>query len=128
MGIRAIPLKDVQGGIISGVGNMAQAVESKLAENDERNKKQEQVPTAVFTELHKITQLVTQSREAGARNGLVAIDQKLNGLKAEALTSANALSQKDSDQGWKDHVESRDGRSRPKIPYHLGGGKGTMEN
>ena len=38
MGIRMSSLKDVQWGVISGVGNMVQASDRKLTENDERNK------------------------------------------------------------------------------------------
>ena len=36
MSNRMSPLKDVQGAIFFGVGNMAQAVESKITENEER--------------------------------------------------------------------------------------------
>ena len=68
---------------------MAQSAESKLTGNEERRNKQEQVSTAMLTELHKRTQLLTQNREE-AHNGLVTIDQKLNWLKGEVLTSANA--------------------------------------
>ena len=123
MGSR-MSLKDVQGGIISGVGNMAQHVGSNLTENRERNSKKEQVPTAICTEFNKITQVSTQSREEEAHNGIVTIDQKLNGLKAEVLTSANALIQNQSGQDWKDH-ESRVRHGRPKMPYHLWGGAET---
>ena len=45
MGSRASSLKDIQWGIISGVGNTAQDLESELTENEERSNKQEQVPT-----------------------------------------------------------------------------------
>ena len=58
-------------------GNMAQAAESNLIGNGARNNKQEQVHAAMFTELNKITKVLTQKREA--RNGLVTIAQKLNG-------------------------------------------------
>ena len=93
-------LKGAQCAIISGVGNTAQAVESKLTENEERNKKQEQVPTAMFTGLNKITQVLTQSREEEPHIGLVTIDRKLNGLQDGALTSVNALIRNHSEQDW----------------------------
>ena len=82
---------------------MAQAVEGKLTEDEERDDKKAQVPTAIFTELNKITQVLTQNREEEAPNGLVTIDQKLNGLKEEVLESANALIQNHSDREWKEY-------------------------
>ena len=79
-------LKAAQGEIISGVGNMAQAVDRKLNLNGERNNKPEQFPTSMYEELRKITQLLTQSRQE-AQNGLVWIGRKLkdraNTLKME---------------------------------------------
>ena len=62
MGIQMGGLNDVQGGIVSGVGNMAQDSESKLTENGERNNKREQLSTAMFSELNKITQVLTKNR------------------------------------------------------------------
>ena len=53
VGSQVSSLKDVQGGIISGVQNMAQVAESNLTANEESGSKQEQVPTAMFTELTK---------------------------------------------------------------------------
>ena len=79
------------------MGNIAQGVGSKITENAESNNKQEPVSTAVFTELRKITQVLTQSREE-EQNVLVTIDQKFNGLEAEVLTCANALIQNHSDK------------------------------
>ena len=58
--------------------NMAHAVESKITENEERNNKHGEVPTAIFTELNKITKVLTQSREE-ANNGLVTIDHSSMG-------------------------------------------------
>ena len=46
----------------------------------------------------------------------------MNGLKDEALTSANTLIQNHSGQEWNDH-ESRVRHGGPKMPYHLGGAK-----
>ena len=69
---------------------MAQDAGSKITGNEEWNNKQEQSPAEMFAELNKITQVLTQNREE-AHSGIVTIDQKLNGLKAEALTSVNTL-------------------------------------
>ena len=89
---------------MSGVGNMARDVESKLTENEERNDKKEPFPTSMRDELHKILQLLTQSREE-AQNGMVSIGRKLNGsednIKAEVLTSAIALIQNYAGREWK---------------------------
>ena len=104
---------------------MAQAVDGKLTEKEERNNKKEQFPVAMYDELHKIMQLLTQNREA-ARNGLAAIDRKLNwfggNIKAEVLTGMNTLIQNHTEQEWKDQDEYRVRQNRPEIPYHLGGG------
>ena len=81
----------------------------------------------MYTRLHKITQVLTQNREE-AQNGLVTVGRKLNGLegniKAEVLTSVNALIQNHTEQEWKDQDESRVRHNHPKMPYHLGGGDG----
>ena len=99
------------------MGNTAKAVESKLTENEERNNKLKQVSAAMCTELHKITQALTQNREE-SHNGLVTIDRKLNVLNDEVLTSANARIQKHSGQEWKEHGESRVRQNHPERPYH----------
>ena len=117
-GSRESALNDVTGGIVSGVGNMTQAVEGNLTESEGRNNKQEQVSTAMFTELNKITQVLTHNREE-ARNVLVTIGPKLNGLEAEALTSLNTLIHHHSEQEWQDR-ESSVRHGHPKIPYHRG--------
>ena len=120
MGRQMSTSKSVQGGIASGVKNTAQDVESKLTENEDRRNKQVHVPTAMFTELSEITQVLTKNREE-ARNGLETIDQKLNGCKAEVLTSANTPIQTRSEQEWKDH-ESRDRHSKNKDALSFRGG------
>ena len=56
-------LNDVQEEIGIGVGNIAQASESKLTANEERNNKKEKVPTSMYDELNKIMQVLTQSRD-----------------------------------------------------------------
>ena len=119
MGSQLSSLKDVQGGVIIGVGNMEQALGSNLTENGERNNKKEQVPTSMFTELHKITHVLTQNREEGL-NGLVTSDRKSNGLTAEVLTSVNTLIQNHSGSEWKEHGASRVRHGRTSMPYHLG--------
>ena len=77
--------------------NAAQAAESRLTENEERNNKKEQVLTGMCDGLHKIMQVLTQNREEEAQNVTVAIDRKLNVskdyIKAEVLTSLDTLSQ-----------------------------------
>ena len=83
-----------------------------------KENKQDQVATATFTELNKITQVLTQRREE-SHNGLVTIDQKLNGLEADVLTRANTLIQNHSGEEWKEYGKSRVRHSRPKIPYQL---------
>ena len=55
-------LMDVQWGIVRGVGNMAQKVENKLTENEERKDKQEQVLTTMYNDVRKITQELFLSR------------------------------------------------------------------
>ena len=72
----------------------------------------------MFTELRKITKVLSRNREE-ARNCLVTVDRKSNGLIAEALTSANTPIRNHSGGEWKDRGESRVGRNRPKTPYHL---------
>ena len=80
MGNKRSSLKDVPGEIISGVKNMAQALESKITENEDRGNTHEQFLTSMYDELHRIMQVLTQNREEEAQNGLVAIDRKLNGV------------------------------------------------
>ena len=41
-------LRDVQGDIVSGVGNMAQDLERKLTDNAERNNKREQLMASTY--------------------------------------------------------------------------------
>ena len=71
-----------QGGIFSGVGNMAQAVEYRLTENVGSRNKKEQVLTTMYTDVPKIIQELGLSREETLQTnkGLVAMGQKMDGF------------------------------------------------
>ena len=78
----------------------------------------------MYAELHKIMQVLSQSREE-AQNGRGAIGRKFDvskdNIKAEVLTSANALIQNQSVKEWKEEDGSMFWRTHPEMPYHLGG-------
>ena len=110
------------------MGNLAQAVGNKLTENRERNNNQDQFPASMYDGLHKIMQVLAQSREE-AQNGMVAIGRKSHvmkdNIKDEVLESANTPIQNHSDREWKEKDESMVRRNHPKTPYHFGGGGET---
>ena len=72
---------DVQGKIVGGVGNLAQAVEIKLTENEQRNGKKEQVLETLHTGPHQIIHELGLNREATleTKKALVPMGQKLKG-------------------------------------------------
>ena len=112
-------LEDVQGEIVTGVENMAQTVEYKLTENEERNNKIEQVPTSMYTDVQKITHELGQNLDATKQTnkGLVATGRKLRGLgeniRNEVWTSVNTLIQTYTEQEPKTQKESMVRPSHP---------------
>ena len=136
MGSRTSSLKGAQLGIISGVGNMAQSVESMITENEERKNKQEQVSTSMYSKLRKIMQVSTKGR-GEAQNGMVEIGRKSSvsrgNIKSDALTSANGPIQNRAEKERYGNGDSRVRRNRPEMPYHffrggwVGGGGGLEQ-
>ena len=63
------------------MGNMAQTVESKLTENEERNDTKDLVLTAMYNDMQKITHELGLNRGATQQTNkeLVAMGQKLKG-------------------------------------------------
>ena len=105
---------------------MAQTVENKLTENEERNDKHEQVLDTLYTDMQEIIQELLLNREATTKTNkeLVPMGQKLKGLQENATNevakSVNALIQNYTDQMAKKEPIVR--ANLPKMPY-LGGTK-----
>ena len=53
VGTQLVILRGVQGVIVGGVENLAQSIEAKLTENEERDEKQEQVLGTLYKRMRK---------------------------------------------------------------------------
>ena len=98
VGAQLDSLRGVQGVIVGGVGNLTQAVENKLTENEERIGEQVRVLETLRSNVG-IIQEIGLSREATMKTNkeLFATNQKLTGLarnmKSAVIKSADALIQ-----------------------------------
>ena len=114
---------DVQGKIVGGVGNLAQAVEIKLTEKGERNEKKEQVLETLYNGTHEIMRELGQNREETLKSQkeLVPMGRKLKALAGnvivEVVKSANSLVQNYTESEIRN--DSMDKEKLPKMPYFL---------